>query len=118
MNDKGKRAVNFWWGMSARVVDFIYSENLSIGTQRLIKYFRHSIRNGSFHPFYGPIFTQDGIVVGEKGRPLTAQEIIRADWLCGNVIGEIPPVERFKEDSQPVIRMQGVRYEDRMQGKD
>jgi basic membrane lipoprotein Med (substrate-binding protein (PBP1-ABC) superfamily) len=118
MNDKGKRAVNFWWGMSANVVDFIYSENLSIGTKRLIKYFRHSIRNGSFHPFYGPIFTQDGIVVGEKGRPLTAQEIIRADWLCGNVIGEIPPVERFKEDSQPVIRMQGVRYEDRMQGKD
>jgi basic membrane lipoprotein Med (substrate-binding protein (PBP1-ABC) superfamily) len=108
MNDKGKRAVNFWWGMSANVVDFIYSENLSIGTQRLIKYFRHSIRSGAFHPFFGPIYTKDGRTVGEKGRPLNAQEIIRADWLCSNIIGEIPPVEMFEAESQAVIYMQGV----------
>ena len=31
---KGKKAVNYWWGMSADVIDVICSENMPNGTRR------------------------------------------------------------------------------------
>ena len=30
---KGKKAVNYWWGMSAKVIDVIYSQNGEIQCQ-------------------------------------------------------------------------------------
>ncbi len=82
------KAVSYWWGMSADVVDLFCSENLPVGTNRLINFLKTGVKSGAFHPFHGQIYTQSGIIVGEKDRDLTAQEIIHTDWLCSNVIGE------------------------------
>jgi len=106
---KGKKAINYWWGMSADVIDIICSENLPIGTRRLIEYLKRSIRNGTFRPFCGMIYTQSGDVIGEKDSVLTPQEIIRMDWLCSNVVGEIPPTEAFKWDALELLHLQGVK---------
>ena len=40
---KGKKAVNYWWGMSADVIDVICSENMPNGTRRLIEFLKNSI---------------------------------------------------------------------------
>lgn len=104
---KENKAVNYWWGMSANVVDLICSDDLPVGTNRLIHFLKLGIRSGSFQPFYGQIYARNGIIVGDKHRSLTAQEIIRDDWMCSNVVGEIPGVELFEDDIQPLIIAQG-----------
>lgn len=106
---KGKKAINYWWGMSADVVDIIYSRNLPIGTKRLIEHLKRSIKSSSFRPFGGPIYTQSGAVIGEEDKVLSPQEILHMDWLCSNVIGEIPPQEAFKWDALALLHLQGIR---------
>ena len=38
-----KKAINYWWGMSAGVVDVVCSQNLPIGTKRLVDLLRDTI---------------------------------------------------------------------------
>ena len=91
--------------MSADVLDVVCTENLPQYTKRLIRFLKSSIRSGSFQPFEGPISAQNGIIVGEEGRSLTPEEIVRMDWLAENIVGEIPPVEYFQDEIQPQIRL-------------
>lgn len=105
---KGEKAINYWWGMSADVIDVICSPDLPHYTNRLIRFLKGSICRGAFQPFEGPIDAQDGAVMCPDGRILTPEEIVRMNWLAANVIGEIPPVECFKEHSRAMIELQGV----------
>lgn len=109
---KGKKAINYWWGMSADVIDVICSKDLPSSTQKLIDFLKWSICCGSFRTFEGKIYAQKGLVVGEQGRSLTPEEIIRMGWLCDNVVGYIPDVELFKPEAQAMIRMNGVKMEE------
>lgn len=72
---KGKQAINYWWGMSADVIDVICSKNLPHGTSRLIAFLRNSIRAGSFQPFEGIIYSQDGKIQCKENASLTPEEI-------------------------------------------
>lgn len=110
---KGRQAVNYWWGMSANVIDVICSNSLPRYTRRLLRFLKASIVSGAFQPFEGEMEIQGGGIIGEEGRSLTPEEIVRMDWLAGNVIGQIPPVEQFKRSAQPMIRLQGVRLEEK-----
>ncbi len=112
-NRKDRKAVNYWWGMSADVTDVICSESLPPYTKRLIRFLKQSISSGAFHPFEGEIEIQGGQVIGLEGRSLTPEEIVRMDWLTSNVIGAIPPITEFKLEAQPMIRLQGVRTEEK-----
>ena len=112
-NRKGKEAINYWWGMSADVIDVICSQNLPRYTKRLIRFLKGSILSGSFEPFEGEIEAQDGRIIGTEGCNLTPEEIVCMDWLAGNVIGEIPPAEEFKTEAQPMISLQGVKTEEK-----
>lgn len=109
---KGKKAVNYWWGMSADVIDVIFSQNLPEGAVRLIDFLRQSIKNGSFHPFEGPITSRDGIVRCERKARLSPEEIIAMDWLLENVTGEIPELHAFTPDAQALLKRQGVGVEE------
>lgn len=109
---KGKKAVNYWWGMSADVIDVICSEDMPHGTHRLIEFLKSSIRAGVFHPFDGPIYCQDGIVRCEKGKSLDAEEIVTMDWLAENVKGRIPELEEFTEDAQELVQLQGIKIDE------
>ncbi len=102
------RALNYWWGMDAGVVDIILSDQFGAPTHRLMDLLRRNIKERSFMPFSGPLFSQNGEVpTGEKGR-LTQQEIITMDWLCENVIGEIPEASAFKKSVRETVQVSGV----------
>lgn len=115
---RGKKAVNYWWGMSADVIDIICSRNLPVGTKRLIEHLKRSIKSGAFRPFCGLIYTQNGKVIGNEDQVLSPQEIVRMDWLCSNVVGEIPPVDAFKWDALSLLHLQGVKNENPVQNKE
>lgn len=105
------KAINYWWGMSAGVIDVVCSQHLPIGTKRLIDLLKTSICSESFNPFSGILYSQEGIVVDDPSRSLSPEEIMTMDWLAENVIGSIPTVEELKEQAAPVIMQQGVKKE-------
>ena len=107
--NKSEKASNYWWGMSADVIDTIYSENLPNATYRLINFLSSSIQNGIFHPFAGRIYAQKKRMISDHNEELGLMDIVEMNWLANNIIGEIPPAEAFKEEAQPLIRLQGVK---------
>lgn len=109
---KGKKAVNYWWGMSADVIDVICSKSMPHGTSRLIEFLKSSIRTGAFHPFDGPIYGQDGIIQCEKGKTLGADEIITMDWLAENVVGKIPELDELTDDAKKLVEFQGIKVDE------
>lgn len=107
-NTTSNKAINYWWGMSAGVIDMICSRNLPIGTKRLIELLKTTIMNGEFNLFTGALYSQTGIVQSDPNRTLTPEEIIDMDWLAENVIGHIPTKEELLESAIPVYLQQGI----------
>ena len=106
---KGKHeSINDWWGMSSGMIDVICSKKLPAGTRRLIELLKRDICSGSFSPFSGTIYTQDGLVRDVPPEGITAEEIITMDWLNDNIVGTIPAMDDLVEDAKPIVQVQGV----------
>lgn len=103
------RALNYWWGLSAGVVDIIYTQNLAAGTKKLVEFMRRAVESGSFHPFSGTLYSQDGMIQKDDDHTLAPEEIITMNWLADNVIGSIPDFEMLADEARPVVRLQGLR---------
>lgn len=109
-NPATNKAINYWWGMSAGVVDIICSKNLPIGTKRLIELLKQTISSEQFNPFSGILYAQNGAVVqNDPDGILKPEEIVTMDWLAENVIGSIPKKEQLQDKARQVVRQQGVR---------
>ena len=102
------KAVNYWWGMSSEVIDVITSQNLPIGTERLVELLKKTICQGEFNPFAGILYSQSGVIQGEKDAELRPDSIITMDWLAENVVGMIPKMSDLTESAKPVVLQQGV----------
>lgn len=102
------KAINYWWGMSAGVIDVVCSNHLPIGTKRLVELLKNAISSESFNPFSGILYSQTGTVTDDPEGKLSPEEIMTMDWLAENVIGSIPKKEELKEQAVPVIDQQGV----------
>lgn len=105
---KGKKAVNYWWGLSADVIDVICSKSMPYGIGRLIEFLKSSIRTGTFQIFCGPLYAQGGVLQCEKEKSLGPDEIITMDWLAENVIGKIPELDELTEEAQALVEFQGI----------
>ena len=102
------KAINYWWGMSAGVIDVVCSHHLPIGTKRLVELLKATISSELFNPFSGILYSQSGVVIDDPNGSLTPEETMTMDWLVENVIGSIPKKEELKEQAAPVIKQQGV----------
>ncbi|MDO4522421.1 MAG: BMP family ABC transporter substrate-binding protein [Eubacteriales bacterium] len=101
------KSVNYWLGMSSGVADVIVSQNLPVGTARLVSLLRETICRGEFNPFSGALFSQNGLVQ-EENRTLTPENIITMDWLLDRVVGTIPKMEELEDHAIPVVLQQGI----------
>ncbi|MDE6951561.1 MAG: BMP family ABC transporter substrate-binding protein [Lachnospiraceae bacterium] len=105
---KKETAINYWWGMSADVVDVICSKKMPHGTHRLVNFLKSSICAGSFNPFDGLIYSQDGIVRCKEGESLQPEDILSMNWLAENVVGSIPAFEELTEEAKLLSNFQGI----------
>ena len=64
--------------------------------------------DGSLDPFFRKIVAQDGTVKNDGSRTFTPNQLLHMDWLCDNVIGEIPAFEDILPVSQPMVRELGI----------
>ena len=99
------KALNYYWGLSAGVVDLRCTDNVPLATQKLALLLMDSIRTGICDPFRGPIFTQSGYAPRENW---TMAQIIGIDELVENVIGEIPPYEAISDIAKSTVDQVGV----------
>ena len=107
--DARGKAVNYWWGMSAGVIDIIHSDSLPYASRKALTALRRIIMTDAANPFEGEIHTQTG-TLKEAGSPaLTDKEIIKMDWLCDNVIGEIPETWELDDSIVKTVKVSGVK---------
>ncbi|MBP3807612.1 MAG: BMP family ABC transporter substrate-binding protein [Eubacterium sp.] len=106
--DSESKPINYWWGLSAGVVDIILSEKVPADTRRLVKLIKKLIMKDQFSPFWGEIYSQDGKLRTEEGVDMDADDIIKMNWLVDNVVGEIPGIDELDESARELVEMKGV----------
>ncbi len=102
------RATNYWWGMSAGVIDVILSEKLSYYSRKLVDMFRAGIVSGRLSPFMGELHSQEGLIREESSRGLSNEEIITMSWLNDNVIGSLPRKDELTPEANAAVDVSGV----------
>ena len=111
-SDKGKQAVNYWWGIKAGVIDVALTDALPEGVRYLAQMLRGGLRQGTLDPFLRPIRDQQGTLRSDGSKPFTPDELMNMDWLCENVSGHIPTLEEVIPESKATVRLLGVFGED------
>lgn len=108
-SEEETRALNYWWGLSAGVVDTILSLNVPSGVKKLVLQMEENIKRGDFKPFSGILKAQNNVEITHDEYTLIApKDIMTMDWLLENVDGRIPQMSEFLEDAKEVVRVQGV----------
>ena len=102
------RALNYWWGMSAGVIDMICSNNVPAGVRRLADHLKHDIKKGDMVPFYGEIYSQDGELRNKSNVAMKPEATMEMDWLVANVKGSIPAMDTLIDAAQTVVQLKGV----------
>lgn len=108
-DEKTNKSLNYYWGMSAGVVDMVFSDKLPKGVRYLGEILSKSICNGECQPFYNPSMKEDGRIAWEtKEQTLSPEDVIGMDWLEENVVGTIPEYEQLEEKVQDVVDAVGI----------
>ena len=101
-------ALNYWWGMSAGVVDVRLAPCIPYGQQVLVEGIRQSLLTGRINPFAGELRSQTGEVVHEGPERLASEEIVRMSWLNSNVVGRLPEQRELSREGLEKVEVSGV----------
>ena len=101
------RALNYWWGISAGVLEIVCSQKLPGGTKVLVDMLTENIRRGEFNPFQCNWITQDGTVANEVNHQMKPEDIFKMNYLASNVEGRIPSMDELKEEAKEFVQLQG-----------
>ncbi|MBP3880123.1 MAG: BMP family ABC transporter substrate-binding protein [Lachnospiraceae bacterium] len=107
------RSLNYWYGMSAGVLDIITSSKLPYYSRKTLALLKAGVSTGRINPFDGELHSQDGIVREEGSDPLTYEEIITMNWLNDNVIGSIPTSDEVSDIAKKTVSVIGVEASDK-----
>ena len=102
------KALNYWWGMSAGVIDLICSKHVPYGVKRLADHLKSDITKGEVVPFFGKIYDQKGELKNKGEHEMKPSDIMKMDWLVDNVVGNIPPMSEFVDNAKTVVELKGV----------
>ena len=102
------KALNYWWGMSAGVIDLICSKHVPYGVKRLADHLKSDITKGEVVPFFGQIYDQKGELKNKGEHEMKPSDIMKMDWLVDNVVGSIPPMSEFVDNAKMVVELKGV----------
>jgi basic membrane lipoprotein Med (substrate-binding protein (PBP1-ABC) superfamily) len=103
-----QKALNYWWGMSAGVIDVICSKHVPVGVQRLVDHIRYDITEDHIQPFFGKIYSQDGQLRNSENEAMSPEDIMKMDWLVENIVGEIPALDEFVDQAKAIVKQKGV----------
>ena len=116
--DHTSRALNYFWGLSAGVVDIEYAPALPLPSRRYADFFRDSLIRGAATPFLTSFYNQSGEIIGSRQRELSLEQIINMDYLVDNVIGHIPTYDEMSPIGRATVDMMGVHQAKAEAGKE
>ena len=102
------KAVSYWLGMDSGAIDVELSNRLPAGIRTLASILRQGLKDHTIDPFFRRILAQDGSVKNDGTHRFTPAELLQLDWLCENVIGEIPEFSQILPMSQTLVRELGI----------
>ena len=111
-DEKTATPVNYWLGMDSGVIGLSLSDRLPEGLRSLAKVLERDLCSGN-GPFFRRIVAQDGTVKNDGSQDLTTAELLRMNWLCDNVVGDIPSFDQILPISQATVRELGI-YRDKI----
>ena len=106
--EESSKALNYYWGMSAGVVEMHYSDKLPDATRKLAGLLEKSIRAGLCEPFRGPLHDQSGHQIIGRDGSLPPEQIIDMAWLNENVVGSIPAYDQLTDIGKATVGIAGV----------
>lgn len=106
-------ALNYWLGMDSGVIGLSLSDKLPEGVRQMAKLLEKGLTESTLDPFLRRIVAQDGTVKNDGTHRFTPEELLHMDWLCSNIIGEIPPFEDILPVSKSMVRELGI-YRDKI----
>ena len=106
--ESSSKALNYYWGMSAGVVDIRYTDSLQRGTRRLAAFLKESIIRETCTPFVTPLYTQSGERIGQEQDALRQEQIAGMDYLVENVRGDIPRYAQLSPIAKATVDTAGV----------
>ncbi len=110
-NDKTDKSLNYYWGISASVIDLMYSDKLLNGIRYLGQILFTGIENGMVHPFYtmdknpSGTYQFDKVVENES-----IESIVTMDTLEDNIVGKIPSYDELDQQVKDVVDDLGVPH--------
>ena len=103
------KALNYWWGMSAGVIELICSNKIPVETRRLVELFKKDICSGEFEPFSDELYDQNRHLQNKTGHVMSPEDIITMDWLLDNVVGYIPAADELEDSARAILLSQGIK---------
>ncbi len=70
------------------------------------------MRGGWFDPFFCKLRDQNGMLHNDGSRGLSAEELLRMDWLCENVDGHIPALHELKPEAVETAKILAIHPEE------
>ena len=101
-------ALNYWLGMDSGVIGVKFSDKLPEGVRRMAELLQKGLEDGAIDPFLRRIKAQDGTLKNDGTHRFSPEELLHMDWLCENVIGDIPPYEEILPVSRNMVRELGI----------
>lgn len=106
---KEPKALNYWWGLSANVLDVILGSSIPENTCRLIRFLKSSIANGSFTIFSGILYDNEHTMRCGENEALTPEDVMMMDWLIEGIEGEIPTIDQLSDHAKDLVRLRGLK---------
>lgn len=106
---EGTKALNYWWGISAGVIDVILSPHLPYESYKLVDIIKQSMQKNELNPFYGEIWAQGKKKIKGFATPkLTNEEILTMTWLNDNIIGSLPVESELDHEAKAAVEVSGT----------
>ena len=106
--ERAGEALNYWWGMSAGILDVRLADVVPHGQRVLMEGMRQSMLTGRINPFFGELHSQTGIVQSREAGRLSSEEIVRMRWLNENVVGRLPEQRELSDDGLEKVEVSGL----------
>lgn len=108
-DQSGARALDYWWGMSANVIDIAVTQRMDTALARLIDIMRDGLHEGTVRVFEGQLVDQQGNVRCDRDSALSPAQILTMDYLLENVEGQVPLTENLRPEARALVELQGLR---------
>lgn len=106
---EGTKALNYWWGISAGVIDVILSPHLPYQSYKLMDVIKQSMARDELNPFYGEIWEQNKKKVKGFATPkLSNEEILTMTWLNDNIFGCLPIESELNHEAKAAVEVSGT----------